>query len=124
MLLVAGARGVSAHAADAGADGTAGREIAALIEAVGASGCRFQRNGRWHPPAAAQAHLQRKLEAARRRGVHGSAEDFIARIASRSSLTGSAYRVRCGNGPEQSAADWFDAQLQGLREADSSRSPR
>src|SRR5690606_41981423 len=100
------------------------RETAALIEAVGESGCRIQRNGRWQPPAAAQAHLQRKLETARRRGLHGGAEDFIARIASRSSLTGRVYRVRCGDGPEQPASDWFDARLQRLREADSSRSPR
>ncbi|WP_298580161.1 DUF5329 domain-containing protein [uncultured Luteimonas sp.] len=124
VLLVAILQAVPAHASDPDTEATAGREIAALIEAVGESGCRFQRNGRWHPPAAAQAHLQRKLETARRRGLHGGAEDFIARIASRSSLTGRAYRVRCGDGPEQPASDWFDLQLQRLREADSSRSPR
>lgn len=111
-------------AGHAGAGEAAQREIASLIEAVGASGCRFQRNGRWHPPEAAQAHLQRKLDAARRRGLEGSAEDFIARVASRSSLTGRPYRVRCDGVPEQSAAEWFGTRLQRMREADSSRVPR
>ena len=108
--------------AEAGED--AGREIAALIEAVGASGCRFQRNGRWHPSTAAQSHLQRKLATARRRGLDGDAETFIDSIASRSSTSGQPYRVQCADAPEQPAADWFRAQLQRLRASDSSQTRR
>ncbi|HEY4555179.1 MAG TPA: DUF5329 family protein, partial [Lysobacter sp.] len=43
------------------------REISALITALGRSHCTFERNGRWHDAARAQAHLQRKYDAARQR---------------------------------------------------------
>lgn len=101
--------------------GDADREIDALVAAVGASDCEFQRNGRWHAPAAAQKHLQRKLAHARREGREGTAEEFIELVASRSSLTGRAYRVRCGDGGEVPSAQWFESELQRLRAADSSQ---
>ena len=91
--------------------------IRALIAQLGQSQCRFQRNGRWHDAATAQAHLQRKYDVARRRGLSGSAEDFIARAASRSSLSGRAYRVACPGQREDDAGDWFRARLADLRAA-------
>ncbi|HRN62748.1 MAG TPA: DUF5329 domain-containing protein [Luteimonas sp.] len=111
-------------AGDGGVDADAEREIAGLIEAIGASGCEFQRNGRWHQAEEARAHLQRKLDWAHQRGLDGSAETFIERAASRSSVSGRAYRVRCPGGHEGPAADWFTAELRRQRAADSSRTPR
>ncbi|WP_372013156.1 DUF5329 family protein [Pseudoxanthomonas sp. 10H] len=90
-------------------------EIEALIAGLGDSGCRFQRNGRWHGAAEAQAHLRRKYEWGRRGGEAGSAEAFIDRAASRSSVTGRAYRVSCTGQPEADAAEWFRARLADLR---------
>jgi len=92
-------------------------EIRALIARLGDSGCRFQRNGRWHDAADAQAHLQRKYDWARRRGLSGSAEDFIDKAASRSSFTGRAYRVACPGQAEREAGAWFGALLADLRAA-------
>jgi hypothetical protein len=111
-------------AGDGGVDADAGREIAGLIDAIGASGCEFQRNGRWHQAEEARAHLQRKLDWAHQRGLDGSAETFIERAASRSSVSGRPYRVRCPDGQEAPAAEWFAAELQRQRAADSSRTPR
>ncbi|MBP6797509.1 MAG: DUF5329 family protein [Luteimonas sp.] len=94
-------------------------EIAALIEALGSSGCEFQRNGAWHGAARARAHLQRKYDWLRARGLAETPELFIERAASRSSASGQAYRVRCPGQPETSSAEWFDARLRRLREAES-----
>lgn len=91
------------------------REIRALIDALPASGCRFQRNGEWHDGEAARAHLQRKYDYLRRRGLVDSPEQFIERAASRSSVSGRAYRVACQGRPEQPAAAWFGERLQALR---------
>ena len=91
------------------------REIAALMGALEHSSCRFERNGAWHDPAAARAHLQRKYDALLRRGLVDTAEQFIERAASRSSMTGRAYHVRCGAGPVREADGWFREQLQRVR---------
>lgn len=91
------------------------REIAGLIAALGASGCEFQRNGSWHDAAAARAHLQRKYDYLRKRDLAPTAELFIERAATRSSMSGKAYRVRCPGRAEQPAADWFLQRLRASR---------
>lgn len=75
------------------------------------------RNGSEHPPEEARAHLERKLAWLRERGLAGSAEDFIERAASKSSLSGRPYAVRCPDRPEQPSADWLREELRRLREA-------
>lgn len=91
------------------------REIEALISVLGASTCEFERNGRWYGGERAQAHLRRKYDYLRKRGLVGNAEQFIVRAASASSLSGKAYHVRCpGQGVVESAA-WFRSELRRLR---------
>ena len=89
-------------------------EIAALIEALAGSGCRFQRNGSWYDGERARTHLQRKYEYLLRKDLVDTAEQFIDRAASASSLSGRPYRVGCRGG-EQDAGPWFRARLQQLR---------
>jgi len=91
-------------------------EIAELMDALSNSGCRFQRNGSWHDAAEARAHLQRKYDYLLKKDKVDTAEQFIERAASTSSMSGRAYRVRC-NGREQDAASWFNGQLKRLRNA-------
>lgn len=91
-------------------------EIAGLMDSLARSGCEFQRNGDWYDAAQARAHLQRKYEYLLKKGMVDTSEQFIQRAASKSSLSGRAYRVRCA-GKEQDAAAWFDVQLRGLRHA-------
>lgn len=99
-------------------------EIEALIAALGRSGCSFQRNGRWHDAAAARDHLRRKYEWMREHDKVASAEQFIRDGASRSSMSGRAYQVRCPGEPDRSAAAWLTARLQAQRQAAGGSQPR
>ena len=123
FIAIAAGAAAGQGAGTANADAPA-REIDALVAALGEADCEFRRNGRWHGAGEARAHLQRKLDWARRRGMAGRAEDFIERAASRSSLTGREYRVRCRDGYEGTSADWFGRELRRLRQANSSQPPR
>lgn len=115
LQLVALAFALSAALAHAAPPPAAQREIDGLIAALGASGCQFQRNGRWYPAADAQAHLRRKYEWLRKRDLVDSAEQFIARAGTGSSLSGRPYRVRCAGRAAQASAAWLQAQLAALR---------
>ncbi len=92
------------------------REIAGLIGALDGSSCRFQRNGSWHDAAEARAHLQRKYDYLLRKDKVDTAEQFIERAASQSSMSGKPYRIVCPGQPEQTAAVWFTARLAALRQ--------
>lgn len=108
---------VSASAASAAPSATTQREINGLMQALETSGCRFQRNGSWHEPAQARSHLQRKYDYLLKRNLADTAELFIDRAASRSSISGKPYRVACPGAAEQDAAPWFQQQLQRLRQS-------
>ncbi len=95
---------------------TARREIAGLIGALDGSSCRFQRNGSWHDAAEARAHLQRKYDYLLKKDKVDTAEQFIERAASQSSMSGKPYRIACPGQPEQTAAVWFGARLKALRQ--------
>ena len=87
------------------------QEIAHLIGYLTASGCSFQRNGSWHDAAQAAKHLQRKYDYLLKRDLVASSEDFIARAASESSLSGKPYQVRCGGTAPVASAAWLKAEL-------------
>ncbi|QSX78131.1 YfeK family protein [Agrilutibacter solisilvae] len=90
-------------------------EIEHLIAQLGRSGCSFQRNGSWHDAAEAEKHLRRKYEWLRDHDRIVSAEQFIEDGASRSSMTGRAYQVRCPGQAAQPSARWLRDRLQALR---------
>lgn len=92
------------------------REIAQLIGSLDGSQCRFQRNGSWYDGSDARAHLQRKYDYLLKKNQVDSAEQFIERAASQSSMSGKPYRIQCPGQPEQTAAAWFGARLQALRQ--------
>lgn len=114
-LILALAVAAVAGNATAAPSETARREIASLIGALDGSTCRFQRNGSWHDAAEARAHLQRKYDYLLKKDKVDTAEQFIERAASRSSMSGKPYRIACPGQPEQTAASWFGARLQALR---------
>jgi hypothetical protein len=117
LALPAGVCAAGTGSAQAAPAALASQEIEQLIAALGRSGCSFQRNGSWHDAGAAQEHLQRKYEWMRDRGRIASAEQFIEDGASRSSMSGRAYQVRCPGQPVQTAAAWLRARLRDLRGA-------
>ena len=89
-------------------------EITGLMDNLAKSGCQFQRNGDWHDAADARAHLQRKYDYLLKKNLVDTSEQFIQRAASKSSVSGKPYRVKCG-ALELDSAVWFDMQLQRLR---------
>jgi len=78
------------------------------------SGCEFQRNGEWHPGPEARKHLERKYAYLLKKDLVHSSEDFIERAATRSSLSGQPYQVRCGASISASD-DWLRTVLGRIR---------
>ncbi|MFZ2753906.1 MAG: DUF5329 domain-containing protein [Lysobacteraceae bacterium] len=108
---------LAAAAATAAPTAKAQHEIDALIAGLGSSGCEFERNGSWHDAKTARAHLQKKYDYLRKRDMTDTAELFIERAASKSSMSGKAYRVRCPGKAAEPSERWFRQRLQTLRAA-------
>jgi hypothetical protein len=87
-------------------------EITSLMTRLEHAGCEFNRNGSWYSGTEAKAHLLLKLGAA---GDFQSAEQFIERVASRSSMSGRPYLVRCEVSPPIESSEWLTAQLKEIR---------
>jgi len=121
LALVALSLGVATKAADPSPD--AKREIDHLLDHLGQSGCDFNRNGTWYGAAAARSHLQTKLEYLSRRGLVSTAEEFIDRAASVSSVSGKPYQVRCGGGEAVPSKQWLQAELLRFRQERAAERP-
>lgn len=91
------------------------REITLLLERIETSNCSFGRNGSWYPPVEARKHLQMKLDYMVKRNMLGSAEEFISKAASASSMSGEAYQIRCGAQAPMASAVWLTAELKRIR---------
>ena len=89
------------------------REIEFLLSFVAGSDCIFIRNGKEYQGNEASEHLARKYDYAK--GRIRSAENFINKIASKSSMTRKPYLVRC-SGKEMLAGEWFSEALALYRE--------
>lgn len=61
----------------------------------GSEACQFNRNGSWHDSKAAQEHLRTKYKYLAARNRINTTEDFIEMAASKSSLSGKPYTVKC-----------------------------
>jgi hypothetical protein len=84
-------------------------KIERLIDQVGTlQNATFIRNGEEHTPAEAAEHLRRKWEAAGNEIT--TVEDFIDKIASKSSISGEAYRIRFDRG-EVDASEWLRVRV-------------
>lgn len=79
------------------------------------SGCQFNRNGSWHAANEAEEHLRRKYSYLLRKDLITSAESFVELAASRSSISGKPYLVRCGKAAPVQSQAWFLEQLRRLR---------
>lgn len=98
-------------AASAADGAVAEGEIAHLIAHLGASGCEFNRNGSWHTAERAVAHLNKKYDYLRKRGLVPDAEAFIERAAAESSISGKPYLVKCADGAAVPSAKWLRDEL-------------
>ena len=105
-----------APAAQAGSPSPAAQaEINHLFQHLEASGCQFNRNGSWYDAATASKHLHQKYDTLVGKGLVSTAEQFIERGATQSSMSGQAYQVRCGQAAAQPSGPWFTAELQRWR---------
>jgi hypothetical protein len=89
-----------------------------LAQVEAAEGLVFIRNGVEYSGKEAATHLRAKFSAAG--SEIATAEEFIARIASRSSTTNEPYRVRRPDGTEVSAGDYLRSELKEIDDEDSS----
>jgi hypothetical protein len=88
-------------------------EVDYLLGHIGSSGCEFYRNGSWYDAGAAQSHLRFKYDFLAANNRINTAEDFIDKAATKSSLSGRAYQVRCSGGNAVNSSQWLlDALVQ------------
>lgn len=86
--------------------------IATLLARLASSDLRFLRGSDECSGSEAAAHLRRKLDA--EPTPIGTVEEFVHRIASRSSVTGEAYRVRFPDGRTRPAEEWLREQVRAI----------
>ncbi|EED35871.1 conserved hypothetical protein [Luminiphilus syltensis NOR5-1B] len=88
-------------------------EIEYLLSAIGDSGCEFLRNGRVHDAEDAEAHLRMKY----RNGFRyvSTAEEFIDRLASKSSITRRPYFIDCDQDASSPSGEWLYQRLNEYR---------
>jgi hypothetical protein len=82
-------------------------QINYLLGFVESSGCEFFRNGSWYDPKTAAAHLRYKYEMLAAADRINTAEDFIDQAATRSSLSGQPYQVRCSGDAAVASNQWL-----------------
>lgn len=92
------------------------QEIAHLFSYLEHSGCQFNRNGSWHNAKDAAAHLDEKYQYLLKKNQISSTESFIEKAASKSSITGIPYKVKCGNAEAVESAVWFKTELDRYRQ--------
>lgn len=90
-------------------------EVDSLLNRLASSGCQFNRNGTWYSAQDAKEHLAKKFDYVLEKKMVASAEQFIEVAASKSSMSGKPYQVKCGDAPAQNSAEWLLASLRDMR---------
>ena len=88
-------------------------EIDHLLGAIGKSECIFIRNGTQHSAEKAEEHLRMKYKRGRRYAT--SAEAFIERLASKSSMTRKLYMMECPGVEAEPSGEWLMRHLDEYR---------
>lgn len=86
------------------------KSIQGLLEAIESSQAMFERNGQLHSAQDAKHHLERKWKQAKRwrfQREEITAQEFIEKIASRSSMSGKDYYIILSDGTRLTMTDWF-----------------
>jgi len=91
-------------------------EIQHLLATVAESPCSFMRNGKTYSAEDAASHLSMKYS--RGKKYVASTEQFIDRIASKSSLSRQPYHIQCPGLERQTTRQWLTRQLEVMRNTD------
>ena len=87
-------------------------EIQYLLETVEESDCTFVRNWSEHPADEARSHMEMKYNYAKDKITQ--TEQFIKYIATKSSITGKEYTIRCED-DDYPSAEWLTQKLEDYR---------
>lgn len=93
------------------------KKIEFLLNAIGESNAIFIRNGDEHPAKKAKAHLEGKINSAKKMFWFFGPErkitvrDFIDKIASESSMSGKKYYMRFPGKEKVTTKSWLDKKL-------------
>lgn len=90
-------------------------EINHLLDFIKSSQCDFNRNGTWYKASEAADHINTKYEYVLGKGFVGSSDDFIKYAATKSSMSGKKYVVRCGDNGIMDSSDWLHKELAAFR---------
>jgi len=88
-------------------------EVQHLLRFIENSNCIFIRNNDEHTSKKAKSHIEKKYNYYKSK--ISSAEDFIKYSATKSSMSGKFYKVRC-NGNEQTSSQWLLDELATFRD--------
>jgi len=92
-------------------------EIDQLFSTLESSNCEFNRNGSWYGAQQASTHLRKKHDYLLKRNLITTAETFIELAATKSSMSGTFYFVRCAKGQQLPSKAWFIERLNEIRRA-------
>ena len=113
LALMLGTAALLAHATPSD---TEDKLIDTLIQRVSKmSSMIFLRNGSEYNASDAARHMQAKYDYFKKELL--TAEDFIERCASRSEMTGQAYKVKLTNGTVRDANEFLNSELRASRQA-------
>lgn len=88
-------------------------EVEYLVSTIGESDCTFIRNGKRHSAEDAEDHLRMKYRRGKRHAP--TAEKFIERLASASSMSKKTYYIECDGKEAVPSGDWLLARLDEYR---------
>ena len=92
------------------------KEINHLLNYVKTTQCTYIRNGDSYKGPKAVSHIQRKYDYFED-DIH-SAEDFIRLSATKSTMSGSRYHIKCPNQPEVESGRWLLDELARYRKTE------
>ena len=90
-------------------------EVRHLLVYMETSGCEFFRNGEWRSGAEAKDHLSQKYSYLLQKSLVQKSEDFIRLGATKSSVSGGPYKVRCKGSEPVPSAVWLTEELSRYR---------
>ena len=99
-------------------------EIEYLLSTIEHSDCRFDRNGTWYDAKAAAEHLRYKYETLAAKGLIANTDEFIDRAATKSSMSGREYAMKCEGLAPISSRQWLTDLLVAYRAAQADRPHR
>ena len=108
----------TSYAADS--KGEMKKEIMHLFDYLKNSDCEFNRNGKWYNAKEAEKHLKNKYKNLFKKGLINSTEQFIELSASKSSMSGKPYMVKCDESKPMKSSVWFKKELASFRKKTSS----